>query len=556
MNRAERDTGAQMSVRLFTVQSQKNNRTREARICRGLSLLAVCTVCTLLAACGGGFEGSSFEGSVAGTGNPLVARYTVASACTGQAMVEFGTDTSYGRSTSWYPVAGYYRKTTILVAGMRAGTTYHMRAQLQCAGATVSTADTTFTSGALPSSAKFPVLQVTRPDPPEPNLEGPGIELVDTIGPTANLMQLYFTDRDANPIWYYNIDPSYYPFTVKQLSNSHLILSLTSNQLSPGSTLREVDLAGTTVREMTIDALQQKVQTAGFDFVPAGYHHDLLPLENGHLIVLVNCFKDFSDLPGYSGTITVQGDAVIDLDENWNAVWAWNSFDYLDVNRHLAPALSNNVLDWTHSNALVYSPADGNILVSMRHQSWILKLDYNNGAGTGSVLWRLGYQGDFALTEEGIATADPSAWFSYQHFPTVVGQSGTQTTLGVWDNGDYRVLNAGGSLCTIPGPPECYSRATIFQIDESSMVADLSWQYLPGYFSVWGGSQVQLSNGNIEFDLNAPLTAPGPNVASEVQEVTQTSTPQVVWKMDIPVPMYAYRAYRVPSLYPGVTWQY
>jgi len=27
--------------------------------------------------------------------------------------------------------------------------------------------------------------------------------------------------------------------------------------------------------------------------------------------------------------------------------------------------------------------------------------------------------------------------------------------------------------------------------------------------------------------------------------------------MDIlPVPLYAYRAYRVPSLYPGVSWQY
>ena len=28
---------------------------------------------------------------------------------------------------------------------------------------------------------------------------------------------------------------------------------------------------------------------------------------------------------------------------------------------------------------------DGNILVSMRHQSWVLKIDYNNGAGTGNV---------------------------------------------------------------------------------------------------------------------------------------------------------------------------
>jgi len=36
-----------------------------------------------------------------------------------------------------------------------------------------------------------------------------------------------------------------------------------------------------------------------------------------------------------------------------------------------------------------------------------------------------------------------------------------------------------------------------------------------------------------------------------------TTTPQIIWKMDIAaVPLYAYRAYRVPSLYPGVTWQY
>jgi len=519
-------------------------------------LLIVSIVCALLAACGGGSDAPSVEGVVAGTSNPLVAQYTVASACRGQAMVEFGPDTTYGRNTSWYPLAGYYRKTTILVAGMRAGTTYHMRAQAQCSGSTIATGDTTFTTGALPSSAMFPALQITRPDPPQPSSEGPGIELIDTIAPAANLMQLYFTDRDANPIWYYNVDATYFPFTIKQLLNGHLILSLTSQTQSPGSILREVDLTGTTIREMSIDALKQKAQAAGFDFVPAGYHHDLLPLDNGHLILLVNCFKDFTDLPGYTGTITVEGDAVIDLDQNWNAVWAWNSFDHLDVNRHLAAYLINNVLDWTHSNALVYSPDDGNILLSMRHQSWILKLDYSNGAGTGNVLWRLGYQGDFALTQAGVPTDDPSLWFSYQHFPSLISQAGSQTTLGLWDNGDYRVLTTSGTLCAIQATSDCYSRATVFQIDESSMVADLSWEYLPGNFSLWGGSLVQLANGNIEFDLNAPFTAPAPNVASEVQEVTQTSTPELIWKMDIPVPMYAYRAYRVPSLYPGVTWQY
>src|SRR5205807_4342103 len=104
-----------------------------------------------------------------------------------------------------------------------------------------------------------------------------------------------------------------------------------------------------------------------------------------------------------------------------------------------------------------------------------------------------------------------------------------------------RILNPDGELC-VPWSgspfPQCYSRATIFQVDESAMVANLLWTFTPtdglpsapGLFSVWGGSINQLANGNVEFDVNSPINPPSPAVASEVQEVTQTSNPQVVWK--------------------------
>ena len=36
--------------------------------------------------------------------------------------------------------------------------------------------------------------------------------------------------------------------------------------------------------------------------------------------------------------------------------------------------------DWLHTNSIAYSPADGNLLISMRHQDWVLKLDYRDGA--------------------------------------------------------------------------------------------------------------------------------------------------------------------------------
>ena len=123
--------------------------------------------------------------------------------------------------------------------------------------------------------------------------------------------------------------------------------------------------------------------------------------------------KDYTDLPGYPGTTSVIGDALVDIDPNGNVVWGWSAFDYLDVNRHL-----QGLPDWTHSNAIVYT-ADGNLLLSMRHQSWILKIDYANGAGSGNLLWKLGEDGDFTIL--GVI---PSQWFYGQHHPLILDASG------------------------------------------------------------------------------------------------------------------------------------
>jgi hypothetical protein len=76
------------------------------------------------------------------------------------------------------------------------------------------------------------------------------------------------------------------------------------------------------------------------------------------------------------------------------------------------------------------------------------------------------------------------------------------------------------------------------------------WQVLPGLYSLWGGSAGVLSNGDVEFDMT---TVNGAS-ASQIMEVTQTDTPQTVWQLNI-TSENAYRGFRIPSLYPGVTWQ-
>src|ERR1700733_15814358 len=141
------------------------SRMKLVFVSRATLLMAVLSVWAFATGCGGGSNpGSAVVGGVAPTQNPLVAQYTIASACAGQGMVEFGPDTSYGRSTALFPLPGSFERSSILVAGMRASTTYHMRAQVQCGSTTVSSADSTFTTGPLPSLA-FPSMTVTRPNP-------------------------------------------------------------------------------------------------------------------------------------------------------------------------------------------------------------------------------------------------------------------------------------------------------------------------------------------------------------------------------------------------------
>lgn len=516
-----------------------------ARVC---SLLLFCGA---LIGCGDGSSSPAPSGiAITSTSNPLVAKYALTSSCPGQAMVNFGTDTNYGRSTAWYPTPGLVGGSTvnILVAGMKASTVYHMQSVFQCFGQTYTSADQTFKTGPLPSSP-FPTLQVSRPNPNLSSQENPGIEEINMLDGSgkSGMQQALFTDRDGNVIWYYDVGVAQgnFPYTFKLMPNGHMLFSI-SQTVTGGNILREVDLAGNTIRQLDSGTLSQEMQQMGYDFAPTGFHHDFLLLPNGHVILLTNFYKNFTDLPGYPGTTAVLGDGLVDLDENWNPVWAWNTFDHLDVNRHL-----NGLPDWTHSNAVIYSPEDGNIILSMRHQSWVIKIDYENGSGAGDIIWKLGYQGDFTLPG---ADDDPSLWFSFQHYPSLVAQQGSQTTLAIWDNGDNRLIDNNGDICTSGGSAPCYSRATIFQLDESTRNASLLWFDEPGYYSIWGGSINQLANGNVEFDANAPGFQ---TFASQVQEVTQDASPQIVWQMTMnSLPVYAYRAYRVPSLYPGVSWTY
>jgi hypothetical protein len=485
--------------------------------------------------------------TVAATANAQVALFTISVPDGVSAQIQFGTDTTYPLSTWSVAAPSGGGAVPILVAGMKGNTLYHMRAIFQPTGTTTTVftdSDHTFTTTAYPA-ASLPSLTTSTAVGQTPQS---GVELLDllSVGATSSHFTSVVTDLSGNVLWAY--DPGPLPTgdivnPIKLLPNGHfLIVYSGATQDGLNSVTQEVDLSGTVVWQMTAQQLNAALASAtctGCNISVIGNHHDFAILPNGHIVIIAALQKVVS------GT-TILGDVLIDLDQNHNPVWVWNSFDHLDVNRR--PMLFP---DWTHTNAIVYSPDDKALMISARHQAWVIKINYNDGAGDGSIIWKLGYQGDFALQSGTTNAVDPVDWFNAQHDPNIIStnSSGAIDVL-MFDNGNQRVLNTTGTLCGGANP--CESRVPILHLDETAKTADITWvDKLAPVFSFFGGSARLLKNGNIEFDECAATPPPANNAA--IFEVTKTTPPVTVWSMQI-AGQYAYRGFRIGSLYPGVQW--
>ena len=508
-----------------------------------------------------GFAAVMAPGVVTSTANPLVAQYTIAPPFPATITVNFGPDTSYGRMTATTsPPMGAATinggPTSVLVAGMQASSTYHMQATVTFAsGLVVKDLDHTFQTGAIPAGILPPLTVTTTPGlTPQP-----GIELVNMVSSKGLPTSAFATDLAGDVIWYYPfpdrqatslIDP------IKPMPDGNFIMEISPAQNfvkgppPPGTlaVLREIDLAGNVVQDLSMAELNVRLTANGFgDLKPMLYSHDVTLLPNGHMLVLATTYRPYTDLPGLPGVTNVAGDVVIDLDQNMQPRWVWSEFDHFDVNRH--PYLFP---DWTHSNAVTYSPDDGNFLVSIRHQNWVVKVNYQNGAGDGNLVWKLGYEGDFAL----VNGTEPQDWFYAQHDPSFFSTNTTGSfSLGIMDNGDDRMF-ADGTRCDVQGGALCYTTIPIMTVDEVAKTATLtSHQVLPtDLYSVFAGSVDLLANGNVEYNL-AGVDGPGGGAYTfEVTpETTSSPTPQTVWEMAI-ANASTYRVFRMGSLYPGVQW--
>jgi len=485
-------------------------------------------------------------------GNPQVAQYSLYLPAPGKMSVQFGTTINYGLNTWQVPIpSANGGQAQTYVAGMLGKTLYHMRAQVTLNnGATYNDADHTCTTGAPPATS---AVNITTSSGATPQ---PGIEMWNTIQP-PNDSQAFATDLNGDAIWTYTYPRSSNDYIqgIQLLPNGNLLvvisyLSSITTGLSPSviNEIREIDLAGNTVNSLTMDTLNQKLAAGNFldaegnVYQLGSLHHAVLPLPNGHMVLLATYVRKMSNLAGTKGATTVIGDVLVDVDQNFNPDWTWNTFDHLDINRR-----PMNFPDWTHSNGMLYSRDDHNLLLSMRHQNWVIKINFLDGTGSGAVMWRLGEGGDFKLMN----ATDPTDWFYAQHGLSYFTANTTGVfRIGMMDNGNDRMFPTGSVYCKPyqPATAQCYSTMPLLEINENNMTATMIAHYVPppSYFSFFGGNAELLSNNDVEVDFCAALKG------AIVQELNPQAS-QVLWQATAPG-ADQFHVYRLPSLYPGVQW--
>ncbi len=345
------------------------------------------------------------------------------------------------------------------VIGMRAATAYSIEVGVTDGTSTVyHPTALNYTTPALP--AGFPAFQLT--------VSGEGVEPGVKMLPAGGA--LLALDQDGYVVWYYR-HPSH-PVTVFDFrSNGHLTF------VSQNWKIVEIDMLGNQYN-LYYAANNPAAQTPPVDGIPVDtniFHHEMYEMPNGNLVTLDQDYLEVSNYPmdpvmlAPMGETRLKGDRVVEFDAAGQLVVAHSLFDIIDPGRLVYDSLQGNDAtgrDWSHSNAVIYTPWDDSFVVSIRHQDAVIKL----GRETGELKWILGaperWQAAFA--DKLFTKVGDFDWQFHQHAPMY-----TPNGLLLFDNGNHRAIP--------PEQPdtfaESYSRVLEFRLDEAALTAEVTFSF-------------------------------------------------------------------------------
>jgi arylsulfate sulfotransferase len=503
--------------------------------------------------------------TVVPTANPLVALFAgPPCAVANTVRVRFNqTGSSVSQTTNAIP-CNATNSANFYIAGMYPSTQYQMHHEtVNPSGGIVQTGATyTFTTGPLPAGVTFPTQTVLTPAMAPGNTTAPillhGFLLQNAL--------ITATDLSGNILWYYDLPVGELMRT--EIGGRFLVTYSVSSNLY-NNTFQEVDLAGNITLQTNSARINQELaaMTDPFTGKPrrpiTQFDHEVRRLPNGNIAVkasselLVTNAAQCGTSGGNPKTCDVLGMQVLILNPSLQIVWAWDAYDFLDLNR---PAVTGDVCkqgqsgcpffnlaptaqDWLHGNS-IQLVGDGSLLLSLRHQDWVVDINYNNGKGDGSVIWRLGNGGDFTMnnppTNPLCSTPTQQqefAWFSHQHDANF--QYGAESVFTVFDNGVTWILG-GGPI--VPCDPSGHSRGYVLTVDvPNKTVTPLLIQDLGAYSNGFGTAEVVPGTSNYHFTNG--------QISKGTVTTNQEFSPAGVVEFAIQENHATYRSYRMQDMY-------
>ena len=210
--------------------------------------------------------------------------------------------------------------------------------------------------------------------------------------------------------------------------------------------------------------------------------HDFQVLPNGHVLMLAydEQIIDMSQLiEGGHPAARVIGAVIQELDVYKNVIFQWRSWDHIPILDTYRSNITSAKFPYIHVNSVEFDVIDGNIILSCRETSEVVKVS----RVTGEVMWRMGGKNnDFTILDD-----DPNnapRYFKLQHYV----RRHANGHLTMFDNGlDKKDLE------------RAYSRALEYDLDEEARTATMVWEYRNDpnkILALTGGSADRLSHGN------------------------------------------------------------
>lgn len=311
--------------------------------------------------------------------------------------------------------------------------------------------------------------------------------------------------------------------------------------------------------------------------VPA-IHHSVRELPDGHLLATAIELRRIEDFPASDADpqgprapvapSQVVGDLIVELTREGSVVGTRSLLDTLDPCRIAYGAFGPywgqrgfpDARDWSHCNGIALDPRDGSILLSLRTQDAVIKID----RATGALRWILGPHENWRApwAEKLLTPAGPLGWQFHQHDPSITERG----TVLLFDNGTGRA--------SPPAPrrpaAENYSRVVEFTVDEAARTVREAWSfggpdaglpyatYVSGAFDLPASGTV-LANfaGVVRDDSGRPMDVNTQGHGSvHIYEVTRTAAPEILFHLAIdtqaegdPVGWSSFRIEHAPSLY-------